>query len=59
MSKQTNGKMVSCEMKWVMGKCLTKPYQSFGVSVGLLTGYNAAHLVKECPLNEPLVQLHS
>ena len=27
----------------VMGKYLTKPYQSFRVGVGLLTGYNAAH----------------
>ena len=50
MSKQTNSKMVSWEMKWVMGKCLTKPYQSFGVGVGLLTGYNTAHWLRNVPL---------
>ena len=50
MSKQTNSKMVSWEMKWVMGKYLTKPYQSFGVGVGLLTGYNAAHWLRNVPL---------
>ena len=37
-------------MKWVMGKCLTKPYQSFGLDVGLLTGYNAAHWLRNVPL---------
>ena len=50
MSKQTNSKTVSWEMKWVMGKCLTKPYQSFGVGVGLLTGYNMAHWLRNVPL---------
>ena len=50
MSKQTNSKTVSWEMKWVMGKCLTKPYQSFGLGVGLLTGYNAAHCLRNVPL---------
>ena len=59
MSKQTNSKTVSLEMKWVVGKCLTNPYQSFGVDVGLLTGYKAAHWLRNVPLNEPLVQLHS
>ena len=37
-------------MKWVMGKCLTKPYQSFGLGVGLLTGYNTAHWLRNVPL---------
>ena len=46
MSKQTNSKTVS----WVMGKYLTKPYQSFGVGVGLLTGYNAAYWLRNVPL---------
>ena len=50
MSKQTNSKTVSWEMEWVMGKYLTKPYQSFGVGVGLLTGYNAAHWLRNVPL---------
>ena len=50
MSKQTNSKTVSWEMKWVMGKWLTKPYQSFGLDVGLLTGYNAAHWLRNVPL---------
>ena len=50
MSKQTNSKTVSWEMKWVMGKCLTKSYQSFGVGVGLLTGYNTAHWLRNVPL---------
>ena len=50
MSNQTNSKTVSWEMKWVMGKCLTKPYQSFGIGVGLLTGYNAAHWLRNVPL---------
>ena len=50
MSKQTNSKTVSWEMKWVMGKYLTKPYQSFGVGVGLLTGYNVAHWLRNVPL---------
>ena len=50
MSKQTNSKTVSWEMKWVMGKCFTKPYQSFGVGVGLLTGYKAAHWLRNVPL---------
>ena len=50
MGKQTNSKTVSWEMKWVMGKCLTKPYQSFGLGVGLLTGYNMAHWLRNVPL---------
>ena len=50
MNKQTNSKTVSWEMKWVMGKYLTKPYQSFRLSVGLLTGYNAAHWLRNVPL---------
>ena len=50
MSQQTNSKTVSWEMKWVMGKCLTKPYQSSRLDVGLLTGYNAAHLLRNVPL---------
>ena len=50
MSKQTNSKTVSWEMKWVMGKYFTKSYQSFGVGVGLLTGYNAAHWLRNVPL---------
>ena len=50
MSKQTNSETVSWEMKWVMGKCLTNPYQSFGVDVGLLTGYKAAHWLRNVPL---------
>ena len=50
MSKQTNSKTVSWEMKWVMGKCLTKSYQSFGLDVGLLTGYNVAHWLRNVPL---------
>ena len=50
MSKQTNSKTVLWEMKWVMGKCLTKPYQSFGLDVGLLTGYKAAHWLRNVPL---------
>ena len=33
-----------------MGKYLTKPYQSFGVDVGLLTGYKAAHWLRNVPL---------
>ena len=37
-------------MKWVVGKCLTNPYQSFGVDVGLLTGYKAAHWSRNVPL---------
>ena len=37
-------------MKWVVGKCLTNPYQSFGVDVGLLTGYKAAHWLRNVPL---------
>ena len=37
-------------MKWVMGKCLSKPYQSFGLGVGLLTGYNVAHWLRNVPL---------
>ena len=37
-------------MKWVVGKCLTNPYQSFGVDVGLLTGYKAAHWSRNIPL---------
>ena len=37
-------------MKWVMGKCLTNPYQSFGLGVGLLTGYKAAHWLRNVPL---------
>ena len=32
------------------GKIFTKPYQSFGVGVGLLTGYNAAHWLRNVPL---------
>ena len=54
MSKQTNRKMVSWEMKWVMGKYLTKPYQSFGVGVGLLTGYNTAYWLRNVPLTSYL-----
>ena len=54
MSKQTNSKMVSWEMKWVMGKYLTKPYQSFGVGLGLLTGYNTAHWLRNDPLTSYL-----
>ena len=54
MSKQTNSKMVSWEMKWVMGKYLTKPYQSFGFGVGLLTGYKAAHWLRNVPLTSYL-----
>ena len=50
MSKQTNSKTVSWEMKWVMGKCLTNPYQFFGLDVGLLTGYNVAHWLRNVPL---------
>ena len=50
MSKQTNSKTVSWEMKWVMGKYLTKPYQSFRVGVGLLTGYKTAHWLRNVPL---------
>ena len=50
MSKQTNSKTVSWEMKWVVGKCLTNPYQSFAVDVGLLTGYKAAHWLRNVPL---------
>ena len=50
MSKQTNSKTISWEMKWVMGKYFTKPYQSFGVDMGLLTGYNAAHWLRNVPL---------
>ena len=50
MSKQTNSKTVSWEMKWVMGIYLTKPYQSFGFGVGLLTGYNVAHWLRNVPL---------
>ena len=50
MSKQTNSKTVSWEMKWVMGKWLTKPYQSFGLGVGLLTGYKEAHWLRNVPL---------
>ena len=38
------------EMKWVMGKWLTNPYQSFRVDVGLLTGYNTAHWLRNVPL---------
>ena len=37
-------------MKWVMGKYFTKPYQSFGLDVGLLTGYSAAHWLRNVPL---------
>ena len=37
-------------MKWVVGKCLTNPYQSFRVDVGLLTGYKAAHWLRNVPL---------
>ena len=37
-------------MKWVVGKYLTNPYQSFGVDVGLLTGYKAAHWSRNVPL---------
>ena len=37
-------------MKWVVGNCLTNPYQSFGVDVGLLTGYKAAHWLRNVPL---------
>ena len=37
-------------MKWVVGKCLTKPYQSFGPDVDLLTGYKAAHWLRNVPL---------
>ena len=37
-------------MKWVVGKCLTNPYQSFGVDVGLLTGYKEAHWLRNVPL---------
>ena len=59
MSKQTNSKMVSWEMKWVTGKCLTKPYQSFGLDVGLLTGYKEAHWLRNVPLNGLLVQQFS
>ena len=33
-----------------MGEYLTKPYQSFRVGVGLLTGYNAAHWLRNVPL---------
>ena len=33
-----------------MGKYLTKPYQSFGVGVGLLTGYKTAHWLRNVPL---------
>ena len=33
-----------------MGKYLTKPYQSFRVGVGLLTGYNTAHWLRNVPL---------
>ena len=54
MSKQTNSKTVSWEMKWVIGKYLSKPYQSFGVGVGLLTGYNAAHWLRNVPLTSYL-----
>ena len=54
MSKQTNSKTVSWEMKWVMGKYLTKPYQSFGVGVGLLTGYNTARWLRNVPLTSYL-----
>ena len=41
-------------MKWVVGKCLTNPYQSFGVDVGLLTGYKAAHWLRNVPLTSHL-----
>ena len=50
MSKQTNSKTVSWEMKWVMGKWLTKPYQSLRLDVGLLTGYKEAHWLRNVPL---------
>ena len=33
-----------------MGKYLTKPYQSFRVGVGLLTGYNVAHWLRNVSL---------
>ena len=41
-------------MKWVVGNCLTNPYQSFGVDVGLLTGYKAAHWLRNVPLTSYL-----
>ena len=37
-----------------MEKCLTKPYQSFGVDVGLLTGYKEAHWLRNVPLTSYL-----
>ena len=33
-----------------MGNCLTNPYQSFRIDVGLLTGYKAAHWLRNVPL---------
>ena len=59
MSKQTNSKMVSWEMKWVMGKYLTKPYQSIGSNVGFADWIKRSSLVKEGSLNELLIQLFS
>ena len=59
MSKQTNSKMVSWEMKWVMGKYLTKPYQSIRSNVGFADWIKRSSLVKESSLNKLLVQLNS
>ena len=59
MSKQTNSKTVSWEMKWVMGKYLTKPYQSVGSDVGFADWIKRRSLVKESSLNELLIQLLS
>ena len=58
MSKQTNSKMVSWEMKWVMGKYLTKPYQSIGSNVGFADWIKHSSLVKDGSLNELLIQLN-
>ena len=59
MSKQTNSKMVSWEMKWVMGKYLTKSYQSVGSNAGFADWIKRSSLVKEGSLNKLLVQLNS
>ena len=58
MSKQTNRKTVSWEMKWVMGKYLTKPYQSIRSNVGFADWIKHSSLVKDGSLNELLVQLN-
>ena len=46
-------------MKWVMRKYLNKPYRSFGVDVGFADWIKRSSLVKECSLNELLIQLYS